>query len=1108
MKHLLNRKKLTALILSAVMLVSAAPVTSLAMFDDVAADYPYSDAINLLGVMNVVKGDGKGSFHPAEFITRAEFMALTVAAFSIDTESTHSFSDVPKGSYYEAAVGKAVNAGIVKGKTAKLFAPDDGVTHQEAATMLVNAYEYTKNTIIPVSGAVSEFADGAAVDAWATTSVDKAATYRIVPADGGNRLYPKNGVTRGEAAQLISNALLVLGERKTDDFIATTEFIQTTVGNIFLRSEKADIGVKTGVRLFGWEVRGWYGDILKKGYTKTQNGKAMLNFDDLDIGHYSLKVFATDAEGIRHDLAETFFAIIEDYDFMQIPESESPFGINTSFYKPYEGWDSEATASLIYRMGARNIRDGVAWYVTEKTPGEYTVYQPATIERLKAYGMTQLFATGGGISFYDNGGTPWTEEGLQAFANYVKGLFDIHDGYVKYVDVYNEYWAPRFGDSGGAKSEADALPINYYRMVKKTWETVKPAYPDSVLGMVVGNSGIYKDWTSELFSYGALDYADYMQYHTYTKFPETEIKADLDFFKAEAAKYGKGDVPIWLDEVGGHTASQAQGLTTREQAMIYPRQAAVALSNGVEKIYHYNLMNDGYMQTDNEDNFGTIYNQSSSYGKFTPKEAYVAYANMTRQLTTLDKREIKSEGEIIHYTFSNDKKKVDILYSLEDASVTLLTDKPLKVTDLMGKVDYYEPYNGRIYLDLSAEILYLEGDFEVVNEAIPMQMYTENAVIGAQTEFVFKPYSYLKGVDIDGRVGEDKFKLADSYRFKAPDEKRTNCYVIDLEKGGKPFARLRAEVEFTDAYFIEAESSFEAAQTSVDGKIKIAITNYANENLRIDGIQYKMAEFEGTYPVTETIRPRATTAVEFDLPEVVPGKMYDVQLRLIRDGVLSQTVDYTGRYHYSRLYRGSLPVGATTDAHKATALHVQPEAFDRMYVDDEKDINSDVWVAYDDDYLYVRAEVIDDIHTNNGEGSQIWNGDNIQIDFTNESYRFNEQPKVYWEFGFALSGAGKKSGYVWTAPNNMSNSQVEKASPGTIYNITRDNETLTTLYEVQIPWAELAPVRKPTPDDTLCMTIVFNEGDAGGVREGWTTWGLGVAEGKNPAKYNILDFVE
>ena len=179
-----------------------------------------------------------------------------------------------------------------------------------------------------------------------------------------------------------------------------------------------------------------------------------------------------------------------------------------------------------------------------------------------------------------------------------------------------------------------------------------------------------------------------------------------------------------------------------------------------------------------------------------------------------------------------------------------------------------------------------------------------------------------------------------------------------------------------------------------------------------------------------------------------------------------------------------------------------------MYVDDEKDINSDVWVAYDDDYLYVRAEVIDDIHTNNGEGSQIWNGDNIQIDFTNESYRFNEQPKVYWEFGFALSGAGKKSGYVWTAPNNMSNSQVEKASPGTIYNITRDNETLTTLYEVQIPWAELAPVRKPTPDDTLCMTIVFNEGDAGGVREGWTTWGLGVAEGKNPAKYNILDFVE
>lgn len=1100
-----NYRKCTALILSFIMTFTAVSATTL--FSDVDAEYPYANAINLLNVMNVAKGAGDGNFYPEEFITRAEFITMTVAAFSIDGSSEHSFEDVSEGAYYADAVGKAVNAGVVKGKSATSFAPDDCVTHQEAAIMLVNAYEKMKGVKIPISEAVNGFDDGGDVAQWAISGMDKAITYRFAPVWEENLLRPDNKVTRGEAAQLIGNALLVMGETKNDDFVKETKFIQKTVGNIFLRSEKVEIGVSTGVTLIGWEVRGWYGDILKKGYTKTRDGEATFNFDDLDIGHYSLKVFANDKDGMRHDLAQTFFGIIQDYDFMQIPESESPFGINTSFYKPWEGWDSEATASLIYKMGARNIRDGVAWYVSEPKQGEYVVYQPATIERLKAYGMTQLFATGGGNSFYDNGGTPWTKEGLQAFANYVKALYDLHDGYVKYVDVYNEYWAPRFGDSGGAKSQADALPSNYYNMVKTVWETVKPEYPESVLGMVVGNSGTYKAWTEELFSYGALNYADYLQYHTYTKNPETEIKEDIDFFKSELQKYDM-DVPIWLDEVGGHTASAAQGLTTREQAMIYPRQAAVALGNGVEKIYHYNLMNDGYMDTDNEDNFGTIYNQSSPYGPFVPKETYISYCNMTRQLTTLDKREIKSEGEIMHYTFSNSEKQVDMLYSLEDVSVTLLTEKPLKVTDVMGKVSYYEPYDGKIYLDLSSEVLYLEGDFEVVSEAIPMQMYVENAVIGAQTEFVFSPYSFLKDVEMTGRVGEDTFNLKDNYKFKAASEKRTNTYVIDLEKDGKPFARLRQVVDFNDAYHIEAESTFDATAEKVDGKIKISITNYANEILNIDGIEYDFSGHKGVYTVTEVIEPNTTSSMEFDLPEVIPGKMYDVQLRIIRDGELSQSVDYMGRYHYSRMYRGSLPVGATTDAHKAAALHVQDNAFDRMYVDDEKDIYSDVWVAYDNNYLYIRAEVKDDLHTNNGVEAQIWNGDNIQIDFTNEKYRFNEQPKVYWEFGFALSGAGKKSGWVWMSPATVSNAAVEKASPGTIYDVTRDEDTLTTTYEVQIPWADLAPVVMPTDTDALCMTIVFNEGDAGGVREGWTTWGLGVAEGKNPAKYNILEVID
>ncbi len=840
-----NRSKLMALTLCLAMVVTTISSTALAAFDDVAANHPYSGAINFLNMMNVAKGDGNGKFYPEQFVTRGEFVTLTVAAFSLKGDAEHSFKDVPASAYYTEAVGKAVNAGIIRGKSADKFDPDAGVTHQEAATILVNAYEKTCNEKIPTSDAVKAFKDKDMVAAWAATNMDKAATYRFIPVGEEDMLRPVNGVTRGEAAQLISNVLLTLDESRTDDFSIDTKFIQTKYGNIFLRSEKADIGVKTGVRIFGWEVRGFYNDIVKKGYEKTQNGEATLNFDDLDLGHYSLKVFATDESGMRHNLAETFFAIIDDYDFMKIAYNESPFGINTSFYKPYDGWDPNATHEMIYNMGARNIRDGVGWRDTESVKGEYKSYQPETVEIFKKYGMTELYSAGYSNDLYDGGGTPYSEEGLQAFANYVKALYDIYDGYVQYVDVHNEWWSAKFGDAFGSK--ADSRADIYAELVKKTWNTVKPSYPDSQLGIVIGDSSTYRAWTEELFACGALNHADYLQYHTYTRTPETEIKADVEFMNEMIAKYGKGKkIGIWLTETGGHTASEANGLTMREQANLIPRQHVVSFANGIEKVYNYNLMNDGAVQSDNEDNFGLVYNMTSVYGSLVPKEAYVSYSVMTRQLTGLEFAETKRADNIHHYVFTNNNKKVEVLYSLEDTSVTLLTDKPVKATNIMGVENIYYPLDGKIYMDLCPDILYLEGDFTVSEEAIPLQLYVKNAVVDSETQFDFQPFGELTGKNITGRVGKDIFKITDDYYFKAPAEICDRAYIIDIESGNKPFARLRQDVAFTNAYTLNATAEFKATASNVDGTMMLSLTNHANSDLDIEGIQYTILEKEGT----------------------------------------------------------------------------------------------------------------------------------------------------------------------------------------------------------------------------------------------------------------------
>ncbi len=766
-------------------------IVSSGAFDDVDESHQYSKTINLLNMMNVTEGNGNGKFYPDQYITNGEFADMTVAAFSIGGESKHSFKDIPASEDYADAVAKATSAGIIMDG----FDPTANITQQEAVAILVNAYEKAGNVVIPTTDAVESFSDGNMVSDWAVTSMDKAATYRFVPVGSETALRPTVGVTRGEAAQLIGNALLTLEERRTDDYTSSTSFIQTEYGNIFLRSEKADIGVKTGASIFGWEVRGYYGDIIKKGYEKTQNGEAMLNFDDLDLGHYSLKVFAMDESGVRHDMAETFFAIIDDYDFMSVPYDESPFGMNTSYYLYYLGWSPEYTHEMIYNSGARNIRDGCSWRAFETSAGNYVLYQPETIEMFKQYGMTQLYSAGYSHPSYDDGNPPYTTEGIQAFANYVKALYDLHDGYVQYVDVHNEWWAEKFG--GGP---ANCSPVIYAELAKKTWEAVKPDYPDSKLGLVVGNSSTYRDWTEELFAAGALESADYLQYHTYTKNPETDIKADVEFFNEMVEKYGNGKaVGIWLTETGTDNALQdTTGVTMREAANLIPRQHIVSFANGIEKVYDYSLMNRGANPANNEDNFGLVYNLSSVYGPLVPKESYVSYAVMTRQLTGLDFKETKRADNIQHYVFEGNGRKVETLYSLEDTSVTLLTSTPVKATDIMGIENTYYPLDGKIYLDLCTEMLYLEGDFEVSDMAIPVTRSVTNAVAGADTQFNFVTSGELAGKSLTGRVYKDTFNVANGYSFKAPTEVCERIYILDLETSEKPFARLRQIVEFTN----------------------------------------------------------------------------------------------------------------------------------------------------------------------------------------------------------------------------------------------------------------------------------------------------------------------
>ena len=96
--------------------------------------HPYIEDVTEKGIMNGV--DDK-NFAPEDAMTRAMFVTV-LARLSGDTftEQT-SFSDVPAGQWYSAAVSWAAENGIVLGYPDGTFAPDKAVSREDAMTLLV-----------------------------------------------------------------------------------------------------------------------------------------------------------------------------------------------------------------------------------------------------------------------------------------------------------------------------------------------------------------------------------------------------------------------------------------------------------------------------------------------------------------------------------------------------------------------------------------------------------------------------------------------------------------------------------------------------------------------------------------------------------------------------------------------------------------------------------------------------------------------------------------------------------------------------------------------------------------------------------------------------------
>lgn len=153
-----------------------------------------------------------GKFNPKANITRAEFATIMVSVLGLDVniDKVISFTDVEENHWFYPFVNTAYKAGIIKGNGNNKFNPNDNITREQMAVIIVKALE------IKQTKANTEIKDFDKVSDWAKADVETAVAIGLMIGDNGN-FDPKAFATREMATVVAMKGYDYINDNETKD---------------------------------------------------------------------------------------------------------------------------------------------------------------------------------------------------------------------------------------------------------------------------------------------------------------------------------------------------------------------------------------------------------------------------------------------------------------------------------------------------------------------------------------------------------------------------------------------------------------------------------------------------------------------------------------------------------------------------------------------------------------------------------------------------------------------------------------------------------------------------------------------------------------------------
>ncbi len=547
---------------------------------------------------------------------------------------------------------------------------------------------------------------------------------------------------------------------------------------------------------------------------------------------------------------------------------------------------------------------------------------------------------------------------------------------------------------------------------------------------------------------------------------------------------------------------------------------------------------------DREDNFGYVsgyHDSERRYGTwFLPDRSYLQIAALNYAMADSEPVELLDNDErkirLSHFKSNKFGKDLLTLYTNgepQQISIRLGTDK-VRYIDTLGNEEEIYGTDGVFTFKAGFEPEYIIGSFkeiELLDENPAFSIEAANKVVAvndickltADDHTARAASAEVANLPMGNEVL--KCEKASNGRFEIEISNNLDMgsvyrpEIILRDKDGKTLCKYAVRMESTCP--VEVDVSFEMADRTdlyhwkADVKIKnLSETTPAKGTFKFLGPEDIASSSVQDIGVITTSR---TGAFSIDLPMLKKkGRQlasYEVELDDGRVYTFSQKYDTTLAAYAERkpvidgkIDEGEWVMSTAMYADSIEQVYWNVEVRDSFKMwDSANEVSGRSVIEWDEENLYLMAEVTDDVFYQAEPGATSWKGDNMQFGISYEDdgiVAIGQGGTTFHEFGIALSPDGPSCYRTLSQDNTYEKGYCENA------NIAIKRNGNKTVYELCMPWKDILKSGQEVFEGAeMLYSFLFNDNDGSG-RQGWIECGSGVGMSKDISLFMKLTLIK